>query len=397
MFIELHLIQNFSPANLNRDDTNNPKDCEFGGHRRARISSQALKRAIRRSPVFAKTTGVPIGERTKLIANEIKKKLAAAGKDDATAVAAAIAFVTAYASKMDKSKPDRTSVLLYFSQEELDQIVDGLLKQWDSVAAAVKEGKTLPDLVKELEKKTENRTSAPDIALFGRMLAEKPTLNIDAACQVAHAISTHRVNMEMDFYTAVDDLQSREEEEGAGAGMMGFTNFNSACFYRYTRIDWRQLTENLGWRDPETAKGDQQELVDQNRQAVRAARKAVEGFLRAAVDAIPTGKQNTFAAQNPTNLALALVRKDGKSWNLANAFEEPVRARHGSGYIRPSIEALDTYWNELVRRRDDASFEAVAAFTDMARHEQALNHLAQYHRNNMSAWIAAVMDALPQE
>jgi CRISPR system Cascade subunit CasC len=397
MFIELHLIQNFSPSNLNRDDTNNPKDCEFGGHRRARISSQALKRAIRKSPVFAATTGVDIGARTKLMSLPIKKQLVSAGKDDAAAAAVANTFVAAYASKPEKDNPGRTSVLIYFSEDEIGRIVQGLTANWDAAVEAAKTGKTLPDLVKQLEKETENRTSAPDIALFGRMLAEKPTLNIDAACQVAHAISTHRVNMEMDFYTAVDDLQNRAAEEGAGAGMMGFTNFNSACFYRYTRIDWAQLTANLGWRDPAKTKGNAQEIAAGNREAVSAARKAVEGFLRAAVDAIPTGKQNTFAAQNPTNLALALVRSDGKSWNLANAFEEPVRIRRDSGYIRPSIEALDTYWHELKSRRDDAGFAAVAAFTDMARHEQALNHLAPYHSSSMSAWIAVVMNALPQE
>jgi len=395
MFIELHLIQNFSPSNLNRDDTNNPKDCEFGGHRRARISSQALKRAIRRSPAFAETTGVKTGERTKWMTRPLSEKLQDAGKDKQVADSVAAAFVTAYASKMEK--PGKTSVLIYFSHEEIDAVVQGLLDNWDAAIAAATDGKTLSELVKKLEKDTEARTSAPDIALFGRMLAEKPTLNIDAACQVAHAISTHRVNMEMDFYTAVDDLQSKEEDEGAGAGMMGFTNFNSACFYRYARIDWQQLIANLGWRDPKTTKGDSQGIVQGNQDAIRLAQKTVEGFLRAAVDAIPSGKQNTFAAQNPTNLALVLVRNDGKSWNLANAFEEPVRPRRDTGYVRPSIEALDAYWSELVRRRDDAGFVAVSAFTDMTRHEQALNQLAQYSKPKMSEWIATVVEALPRE
>ncbi|MFN8465493.1 MAG: type I-E CRISPR-associated protein Cas7/Cse4/CasC [Caldilineaceae bacterium] len=356
---------------------------------------QALKRAIRRSPVFADTVGTGIGERTKLMARPIKDQLVEAGKSEDAAISVANAFVTAYASKMDE--PGRTSVLVYFSQEEVNTIVQALLDNWEAAVAAAKDGKSATELVKEIEKKTEGRTSAADIALFGRMLAEKPTLNIDAACQVAHAISTHRVNMEMDFYTAVDDLQSRDEKEGAGAGMIGFTNFNSACFYRYTRIDWRQLTQNLGWRDPKTTKGDPNQIAEANRDAVATARRAVEGYLRAVVDAIPTGKQNTFAAQNPTNLALALVRKDGKSWNLANAFEEPVRSRRDTGYIRPSIEALDAYWGELCRRRDDASFEAVSVMTDMARHEQALDQLAPYHKASMSAWVAAVLAALPAE
>jgi CRISPR system Cascade subunit CasC len=375
MFIELHLIQNFSPANLNRDDTNNPKDCEFGGHRRARISSQALKRAIRYEPVFAVTTKAENGERSKWMSRPIKERLIAAGKDEELATAIAVEFVRAYAAKSDSRNPEKSSVLIYFSQEEIDACANGIPEEWDNVVAAAEKNKSLPNLVKDLQKATKERTSAPDIALFGRMLAEKPELNIDAACQVAHAISTHRVSMEMDFYTAVDDLQDTGSEEGAGAGMVGFTNFNSACYYRYARVDWGQLVKNLD--------GDE-----------NLARRTVEGFLRATLDAIPTGKQNSFAAQNPTNLALALVRKDGRSWNLANAFEEPVHPRRDSGLIRPSIEALDAYWDNLTKRRDDAAFEAVAVFTDADKHAQALNALAEYHQPNLSSWIGAISTAL---
>ncbi len=399
MFIELHMIQNFSPANLNRDDTNNPKDCEFGGHRRARISSQSLKRAIRHEPIFTETTKAQNGERSKWMTRPIKRRLVDMGKDAEQAAAVATAFVTVYVSKMDKKSPEKTSVLVYFSEEEVDAIIAGLLAEWDAAvdAASGKKPATLPDLVKTLQKGAKNRTGAPDIALFGRMLAEQPTLNIDAASQVAHAISTHRINMEMDFYTAVDELQTEEDEEGAGAGMMGFTNFNSACFYRYARIDWRQLTHNLGWRDPESTRGDKETIVEANRNAIDLAQRTVSGFLRAAIDAIPTGKQNSFAAQNPTSLAVALVRKDGKSWNLANAFEEPVHARRDTGIIRPSIEALDEYWNDLTRRRDDAQFEAVSVFTDSARHEQALDSLSGYHQPTLSAWVDVIANTLTED
>jgi len=378
MFVELHLIQNFAPSNLNRDDTNNPKDCEFGGHRRARISSQAFKRAIRQEPIFAETTQAKNGERSKWMTRPIKEMLQKAGKTPEQSTAVASAFVAAYASKLDNKSPEKTSVLIYFSQKEVKAIVHGLLDNWDAAVAASAKGNTLTDLVKALEKETKDRTSAPDIALFGRMLAEKPSLNIDAACQVAHAISTHRVNMEMDFYTAVDDLQTVEEDEGAGAAMIGFTNFNSSCFYRYACIDFDQLVTNLG--------GDK-----------ALAQRTVEGFLRSALDAIPTGKQNSFAAQNPTSLAVALVRKDGKSWNLANAFEEPVRRQRESGLIRPSIQALDEYWDGLTRRRDDATFEAVSVFTDTAKHEQVLEALSVYHKPTLSAWINAITAALPKE
>jgi len=382
MFIELHMIQNFAPSNLNRDDTNNPKDCEFGGQRRARISSQSLKRAIRYEPVFAQITQAQLGERSKWMSRPIKKKLVAVGKDEDAAIAVAVAFVKNYASKMDSKAPEKTSVLIYFSQNEVQAIVDGLLANWDEAVAAAEKENTLPDLVKTLQKETKDRTSAPDIALFGRMLAEKPDLNIDAACQVAHAISTHRISMEMDFYTAVDDLlaqgeiRTAEGEEEVGAGMMGFTNFNSACFYRYVRLDWEQLVKNLD--------GD-----------VALAQRTVEGFLRAAIDAIPTGKQNSFAAQNPTSLAMAVVREDGKSWNLANAFEKSVYPKRDSGLIEPSIEALDKFWGNLSRARDDAEFKAVAVYSD--QYQDALNTLQPYVKPNLSRWIEAVNTVLPQE
>ena len=382
MFIELHMIQNFVPSNLNRDDTNNPKDCEFGGHRRARISSQSLKRAIRYEPIFAKTTEAELGERSKWMTKPIKERLIEAGKDEEMALAVAKAFVKSYASKLDGKNDEKTSVLIYWSQSEVQTIVDGLLANWDGAVTAAEKGNTIASLVKSLQKETKDRTSAPDIALFGRMLAEKPDLNIDAACQVSHAISTHRINMEMDFYTAVDDLLAKGEirtaegEEEVGAGMMGFTNFNSACFYRYARLDWGQLVDNLG--------GDS-----------ALAQRTVEGFLRAAIDAIPTGKQNSFAAQNPTSLAMAVVREDGKSWNLANAFERPVRPNRNSGLIEPSLEAFDKFWGNLNRARDDAELKAVAVFTD--QYQDSLNHLHSHLQANLSGWVNAVNNALPQE
>ncbi len=376
MFIELHLIQNFAPSNLNRDDTNSPKDCEFGGHRRARISSQSLKRAIRFEPIFAETTAARNGERSKWLTRPIKQRLLDAGKSEEDARTVATALVNAYAGKMDARQPEKSSVLVYFSNEEVERIVSALLDNWDAVHAGAGKGAAPADLVKELVKETGDRTSAPDIALFGRMLAEKPELNIDAACQVAHAISTHRVSMEMDFYTAVDDLQQLEEEEGPGAGMMGFTSFNSACFYRYARIDWRQLVHNLG--------GD-----------ADLARRTVEGFLRAAIDAIPTGKQNSFAAQNPTSLALAVVRRDGRSWNLANAFESPVQPGRNSGLIEPSIKALDSFWGQLSAARDDARTECIAVHT--VQHGAALDVLKPYQQATLSGWIGTISAALPKE
>ena len=286
MFVELHMIQSFAPSNLNRDDTNNPKDCEFGGVRRARISSQCIKRAIRTSPVFAETTEVGIGTRTKRLLGRLREPLVEAGKSVAEATEVLTHFVPLYASKLaDKDDKDdevkKTAVLLYIGDEELDHIAEALLQEWDTLS----DKKTMQKLARRLVKEHKGKTSAPDIALFGRMLAEKPVLNLDAACQVAHAISTHPVSMEMDFYTAVDDLAPDEE---TGAGMMGVTGFNSACFYRYARIDWRQLVANLN-------------------DDLMLAKRTVEGFLKASVAAVPTGKQNAFAAHNPPDFLLAVV------------------------------------------------------------------------------------------
>jgi CRISPR system Cascade subunit CasC len=330
MFIELHILQNFAPSNLNRDDTGNPKDTEFGGVRRARISSQAIKRAIRNQEIFAETTDVETADRTKWITRLLVKPLTAAGKDKNLSWQVAEAFATELGVGIEKDKKSdqsKTKVLLYLSKAEITDIANLLLGQWDKIVSTLKDGKSpelkapVTDWVKSLKK----RTSAPDIALFGRMLAEKPELNIDAACQVAHAISTHRVNMDMDFYTAVDDIQTDEE---TGAGMMGVTAFNSACFYRYARIDWDLLVKNLG---------DDREL----------ARKTVEGFLLAAALAIPSGKQNSFAAQNPPDFMLGVVRRDGQSWSLANAFETPVKPGRDGGLMSTSIEKLNEYWAKL--------------------------------------------------
>lgn len=346
MFIELHIIQNFAPSNLNRDETNNPKDCMFGGTRRARISSQCLKRAIRHAPSFKQTVGDEIGIRTRLIAGELKKRFHQYGKEEAAAAFVGRLLAETYVAKPDKKKEkaadkenqpqkdkvdsERTSVLTYLSPQEIDYLANEVLQNWDVIGQQVYQDTpdttALQEIVSALIKETKGRTSAADIALFGRMLADRPETSVDAACQVAHAISTHRVSMDIDFFTAVDDLQPGEE---TGAGMMGITGFNSATFYRYARLDWDQLVQNLyGQTD--------------------TAWLAVKGFLCASVEAIPTGKQNTFAAHNPPSFLLGVVHKNGMARSLANAFEKPV-VGGSNGLVNPSVEALNVYWEKLAQ------------------------------------------------
>jgi CRISPR system Cascade subunit CasC len=364
MFVELHMLQSFAPSNLNRDDTNSPKDCEFGGVRRARISSQCIKRAIRTAPVFAETTRVEIGIRTKWLIGRLRGDLVAAGQGEDETTAILTEFVPKFASKLDRDG-ERTAVLLYLSQGEIDNIVERLLAEWDNLPEGADK------LAKALVKAHKGHTSAPDIALFGRMLAEKPELSLDAACQVAHAISTHRITMDMDFFTAVDDLNP---EETAGAGMMGFIGYNSACFYRYARIDWKQLQQNLD--------GD-----------AEVARRTVEGFLRATVVAVPSGKQASFAANSPPSLLLAVVRRDGMGWSLVNAFERPVHADRHGGLVAPSALALDTYWHRLCTIYGDKDLVQVSVVS--LDPNLPLERLTPYCATNVDQWVREVVAALP--
>lgn len=370
MFIEVHILQNFAPSNLNRDDTGNPKDTEFGGVRRARISSQCIKRSMRMHPVFAQTTAVDTAVRTRWMTREFVSAFQAAGKPEQEAYAVAAGIAQLYC-KMDKG---HSSVLVYLSDNELGGFSKKAVSRWDEITSSLKDEKSpvLDEIAKEMFKALKDRTSAPDIALFGRMLAEKPELNIDAASQIAHAISTHRVSMEMDFYTAVDDLSKDDE---TGAGMMGVTGFNSACYYRYARVDWDLLLRNLG--------------SDRD-----LACRSVEAFLRTALLAVPTGKQTSFAAQNPPDFVLGVSRADGQSWSLANAFERPVRAGREGGYLAPSITALDAYWGKLQKAYGTSG---VKALTLCLQHDASIESLVPTQVASAEQWIAGLVATLPME
>ena len=369
--IEFHMIQSFPPANLNRDDTNMPKDCEFGGVRRARISSQCIKRSIRLHPDFKKYTGIAPADRSRRLIDPIQKALIKAGKKPEEALETASAFVSELLGGLDKLKESesypRSKVLFYASKEETSAMAQALLDDWDK--------KDYKKLVKDYVKQFSERTSAPDIALFGRMLADNPNLSMEASCQVAHAISTHRVNMEMDFFTAVDDLQQTED---AGAGMMGVTGFNAATFYRYAAIDWGQLVRNLGGNTD-------------------LAKNTVRGFLSAMAKAIPTGKQNAFAAQTPPSLILAVVREDEQAWSLVNAFEKPITTRGNQSILHQSAAALDNHWHELDMIYGDPNSPVKPFALALPEIEGELSNLKDVKVASLLALGDAVCGALPQE
>lgn len=377
MFVELHIIQNFVPSNLNRDEANNPKDCEFGGYRRARISSQCIKRAIRTHPLFKETTRAKNGKRTKRLAYWLHRPLLDAGKPQHEVESVALSFARAYAKKMDG---DKTKVLIFMSSKEIECASDMLLERWsDVLPTSQASDKVMGRIAGEVIKKYEKVAGAPDIALFGRMLADQPETKLEAACQVAHAISTHAVSIEMDFFTALDDLQPDTE---VGAGMMNYTGFNSACFYRYARIDWNQLVENLRQDKRSPATDDD----------IALALCTVEGFLRAAVAAVPSGMKNAWAHNNPVSLQLGIVRDDGMGWSLANAFVRPVRPTYDDDLVTASVTALERYWNRLCAVFGVETLRRVAALSIDPQIELAV--LAEHAELNQRAWLEAILSAL---
>jgi CRISPR system Cascade subunit CasC len=337
--IEIHVLQNFAPSNLNRDDTGAPKDALFGGMRRARVSSQCSKRAVREFFSEQVREGVlgadELAVRTKRVYQAIADALA--GKRDLVESLAKAEIALSYV-KLQAAEGGKTQYLLFLGRSEISALAQTIDEYWDQVVAADESDAEKPkgkakkaaanSAPKEVQARIEsifNGGKAIDVALFGRMLADMPEKNQNAACQIAHAISTHAVEREFDFYTAVDDLKP---DDTAGADMMGTVEFNSACYYRYAVVDWEKLVENL--------QGD-----------TELATKGLHVFLQGFVEAEPSGKQNSFAAHNPPEFVAVSVCSNAAPRNLANAFETAIRARPGESLTRKSVEALATKANAL--------------------------------------------------
>ncbi|MGH9433414.1 MAG: type I-E CRISPR-associated protein Cas7/Cse4/CasC [Terriglobia bacterium] len=316
MLIEIHAIQNHSPANLNRDDLGAPKTCFFGGVLRSRISSQCLKRSIRMSEEFKLLLG---GIRTRQLAKKIAENVT--GKDvkkRAENILKICGLEPKKAKKQDEEddqgNADRSKMLVYTTNEAIQEMAK-LLQNGD--------GKTDEELAKEFGKLISERVAVPDMALSGRMLETgvlKDT-TVEAALQVAHAISTHEARPEVDYYVAADDVPGHD----AGAGYVDEAMFASACFYKYFSIDLGTLEKNLK---------DNKEL----------AAHTVGAFIRGAALANPTGKQNSFAAHNPPDGMLVEIRNTPISY--ANAFAKPA-TQDQRDIVSQSIAQLGQYMHDL--------------------------------------------------
>lgn len=339
MLIQIHILQNYSPANLNRDDTGAPKDAIFGGKRRGRISSQCLKRAIRHSESF-KDAFLPselLGVRTKMLPALVRDELKKLGADD-TALRAIVARVPEIGRESKKGKDEdeetaedvlqekevegETKQLIFIGRDEIGPLAEKLLaiynkiglQKWSSAKTKIDE------ITKELGS---SLPRSVDIAMFGRMTTSSAFENVNAAVQVAHAISTNALSPEFDYYTAVDDLSNQ-----SGAGMIGDVEFNSSTYYKYLNVHWESLVTNLG--------GD-----------VEVARHAVLALLEAAMTAQPTGKQNTFAAFNLPDLVLVEVSPSNLPVNYANAFVKPVATFGDLSLMDASIRQLSAYIDKV--------------------------------------------------
>lgn len=342
--IDLHVLQSVPPSNLNRDDTGTPKTAVYGGVRRARVSSQAWKRATRKS-FHDLLDPSELGVRTKrvaeLLAARIRKLDESIDQADAWNLAAET-VQNATGSKIEVPKrrgaakdddgpaaAPEAKYLMFLSARQLDGLAELAIEGRDDIKTFFKDKDN-----KARAKQIANTRHSVDIALFGRMVADGADINVDAATQVAHALSVHQVENESDYYTAVDDHKEREDDD-LGAGMIGTVEFNSATLYRYAALDVDLLAGNLG-------KG-----LREDEPVTEPVRRAVEAFVQGFITSMPTGKVNTFGNHTLPDAVVVKIRSS-RPISFVGAFEEPCRQGQDSGgYMQEAAARLARYAPEI--------------------------------------------------
>ncbi len=353
MLVEIHLLQNHAPSNLNRDDTGSPKECTFGGSRRARISSQCLKRSIRRSEFFQDAfESNDLGTRTRRLPELVRERFLQDGLDEEIAKIAA-RKASGFGTNEGKEQPEKggkfsTAQSMFLNASDIDAVTQVL-------TAAAREAKNAKEFEKlkaaDLQTSARQKGFRPisvDVALFGRMTTSEALRDVEATCQVAHALSTHKVDHEFDYFTAADDLRDSgaESEEDAGADMLGDVEFNSACYYKYFSIDVQGLSDNLCGAN---LKGHTPEEADVQRAQEQAA-TAVLALLEGACRVSPSGKQNSFAAHQLPAAVWVEVRPSRNPVSYANAFADAVRP--GQGLVSTSLQKLSAHAEALTTGYD---------------------------------------------
>ncbi|MFE3685407.1 type I-E CRISPR-associated protein Cas7/Cse4/CasC [Streptomyces sp. NPDC059095] len=338
IIVEVHALQNVPPSNINRDDTGAPKTAFYGGVQRARVSSQAWKRATR---TFFGTLLEPaeLGVRSKRVAELLAERIHGLDSSICEKDAWPLAADTVYAATGSKIEvPERkakdakkngedapapeSSYLMFLSAGQLEGLARLAVEGAGDIKAFFKDKDN-----KAQAKALANARHSVDIALFGRMVADSADLNVDAAAQVAHALSVHRVENESDYFTAVDDRNTAAEP---GAGMIGTVDFNSATLYRYAALDVDLLARNLG-----------QGLRD-DEDPLTPVRRAVEAFVHGFLASLPTGKVNTFGNHTLPDAAIVTLRTT-RPVSYVSAFEEPVDAAQHGGHMKAACARLAEY------------------------------------------------------
>lgn len=358
MFVQIHMLQSVPPGNLNRDDAGQPKKCLFGGVTRGRISSQCLKRNMRLSPLFQEAFAEQLAKRTKYLPRLVADAVVEAGvipEKEIDGIKAGIAAQFKKEAKAEaegddagetaSSATDTTPQLVFFRPAFATKIAELLGEMRKSHPKAYKK------FIGEKEKRSKEEDKAADeaiqafrdaalnareslsvdVGLFGRMTTSDIVVDVEAACQVAHAISTHETLIESDYFTAMDDMQQSfvtSQTQSGGAAFLGSgdteTFFNSAVYYKYVNIDTDALMKTVGDADK--------------------VRHAVGVMVQAAALATPTGKQNSFAAHSVPELVLVEVSKRKQPISYANAFLEPVQ---GDDLMLESVRAMGQYCGSI--------------------------------------------------
>lgn len=372
MLIQIHILQNYAPSNLNRDDTGSPKDAIFGGYRRGRISSQCFKRSIRRSEAFSKAfhESGQLGIRTRLLPALVKKALQELGLDEQIqqAILARVPEIgresgkertpTVEASEKSEQKivesESATKQLIFIDPSEIRPLTEKLLSIYQEAGAKKWASMKIGDITKSLGS---SLPRSVDIAMFGRMTTSDAFENVQAAVQVAHPISTNILNQEADYFTAVDDLSGE-----SGAGMIGDVEYNSSAYYKYLNVHWEELVHNLG--------GD-----------LETARRAVQSLLEAASTAHPSGKQNSFAAFNLPDLVLVEVSDSNLPISYANAFLKPARTSGALSLMEDSFQKLAEYITQVDKTFEPAvrrAFISLQGSVFPGEHKVSLSNLQDW-------------------
>ncbi len=324
MLIEIHMLKNYAPTNLNRDDTGAPKTCIFGGVQRGRISSQCLKRSWRTSELLRAEVGEDnIGIRTRKLPDLVAERLAEKGIRDEL-IEAAKKKITGFGNKEGKETTDgKTAQIIAYSPADIDAVAEQLAEKLSSCASAKDVAKLSAKDMQAAMKGSNARAVTLDMALFGRMVTSEAFADVEAAMQVAHAVSTNKVNMESDYFTAVDDLIAESADE-TGSGMIGDIDYNSSCYYIYASLDTEKLLDNLKNCD----------------QAAEIVKKAIPALIETMAFSNPSGKQNSFAGHSLPSAVLVECRERKIPVSYVNAYEKPVRAKGDGGIVAESVSRL---------------------------------------------------------